>query len=287
MSTQRPRPAHRSGAAARSSRLAAGALAVLLLAGCGGGDTGAGKEGSGSSRPESPPEATAPQEAERSGGTEAAADPGAGAPQPNQCFRLSLAQSRASVAAGPRVGCGKPHTSVVAHVEFLRRPVTPRTPVTERRELGQRVCAPAFRKLAGGTVADRASSLLTWTLFTPGRAQLEKGARWVRCDVLARSGDALVVLPATRPLLGRGVPEQLRVCQDAGGLDVSCSRTHAFRVAAVYRAADYPEGDDATRVARDRCRELTGESGTYWQPPSREGWEAGDRYVRCLERTDG
>ena len=59
-----------------------------------------------------------------------------------------------------------------------------------RRAIGKRLCEPAYRKLAGGTVADRATSLLTWTLFTPSSDQLERGARWVRCDVLARSGES-------------------------------------------------------------------------------------------------
>jgi hypothetical protein len=146
------------------------------------------------------------------------------------------------------------------------------------------LCAPAYRKLVGGTLADRATSILTWTLFTPAQAQLERGARWVRCDVLARSGKGLSPLPAGQPLLRLGVPEQLRVCQNEEGIDVSCSRPHAFRVDAVYRAFGdaYPDLEAYTATARSRCQELTGKPGGFWQPPSRAGWRSGDRFVRCL-----
>ncbi len=147
------------------------------------------------------------------------------------------------------------------------------------------MCEPAYRKLAGGTVSDRATSLLTWTLFTPSQAQLERGARWVRCDVLARSGDQLVPLPDAKPLLAKGVPESLRVCQTETGADVSCSRPHAFRVEAVYAASGsaYPDAAAYTAAARARCQQLMGDGG-YWQPPSRAGWKAGDQFIRCLSR---
>lgn len=213
-----------------------------------------------------------------------AAEPGSGAPAAGQCTQLSYAGSLASVARARRVACQRQHTSIVARVAYLRSPVTPRTPVLRRRALGQRLCAPAYREVLGGTPEDRAVSILTWTLFTPGQADLERGARWVRCDVLARSAAVLVPLPATTPLLGSGVPEQLRVCQSAAGLDISCSQPHTYRVDAVYLASgeSYPSGADFTASARSRCQELTGRPGGFWQPPSPAGWQAGDRFIRCL-----
>lgn len=213
-----------------------------------------------------------------------APDPGFGVPKTGQCATISAAGSRASVADGRRVSCRRAHTSVVAYVGYVPRPITAKTPLARRRALGNRLCAPAYRRLAGGTLADRATSLLTWTLFTPGQAQLQRGARWVRCDVLARSGDQLVPLPAGQPLLAQGVPEQLRVCQTDAGVDISCSRLHAYRVEAVFLAVGdtYPDPSHYTAVARERCKELMKGYGGYWQPPSRSGWAAGDRFIRCL-----
>jgi hypothetical protein len=276
-------PAHRDrrtpAARHRLWRALALALVVaLLVTGCGGKDEPKAKEKD-SAAAEEP---GASQNADE----EPAPDPGYGAPEAGRCYRLSTAQSLAPVTGGSWVNCSKKHTTVVARVGYLPKAVTAKTPLAKRRAIGKRLCEPAYRKLAGGTVADRATSLLTWTLFTPARNQLERGARWVRCDVLARSGDQLVSLPDAKPLLKKGVPESLRVCQTATGADVSCSRTHVFRVEAVYPAPPraYPDPGRYTAAARSRCKELTGKGGGYWQPPSRAGWRSGDRFVRCLSR---
>jgi hypothetical protein len=262
----------------RVARVLVPALALaVVVAGCGGGNGKASSSSKGAS-------ASAGSSTSKPGSDAPAPDPGYRAPNLGECYRMTVAQSRASVASAPRVDCGSPHNTVVAYVGYLPQPVTPRTPLAQRRTLGAKVCEPAFRRLAGGTLADRATSILTWTLFTPGQTELERGARWIRCDVLARSGNQLIPLPNGKPLLKQGVPEQLRVCQTQTGLDVSCSRPHALRVEAVYLAAgsSYPAAPAYTPVARARCKELMKRYGGYWQPPSRSGWQSGDRFIRCL-----
>jgi len=254
------------------------ALALaLLVSGCGGSEDPPKTDDPGTSTDQGEPEEEEEEE-------EPAPDPGYQAAKIGQCFRMTGAKSRASVATGRLTKCRKQHTSVVAYVGYVHRAVTPRTPLVRRRALGTRVCEPAYRRVVGGTLADRATSILTWTLFTPGQDQLERGARWVRCDVIARTGNQLVELPPGQPMLKQGVPEQLRVCQDAAGADISCARPHSYRVEAVYRAADnvYPDPATYTPMARSRCKELVGVFGGFWQPPSREGWAASDRFIRCL-----
>ena len=266
--------------APRLRRLPSGIVAVLavlaLLTGCGGTDGG-----SRADRAEQTPTGTPTVKS-----TQAAPDPGFQAPRIGTCTRMTYGQSRASVAARGQAPCRGPHSTVVARVVFLPKAVSAATPVARRDALGQRYCAPAYRQLVGGTLADRATSLLTWTLFTPGELQLARGARWLRCEVLARSAGQLVPLPLGRPLLGKGVPEQLRICQTTAGADISCARPHAFRVEAVFRAVGeaYPDVLTYTATARDRCQQLVGSYGGYWQPPSRAGWAAGDRFIRCLAR---
>jgi len=277
-----PAHRHRHRPAAPAPRLAR-ALALplvvaLLVAGCGKDEKPKADEKETS--------AAAEPSASQSGEEKAAPDPGYGAPEVGRCYRLSPAQSLSPVTSKARVSCDSKHTNVVAHVGYVPKAVTANTPLAKRRAIGKRQCEPAYRKLAGGTVSDRATSLLTWTLFTPSRAQLKRGARWIRCDVIARSGDELVSLPNAKPLLEKGVPESLRVCQTAAGIDVSCSRPHVFRVEAVYAASGtaYPDPSRYTAAARTRCKELMGGAGGYWQPPSKAGWKAGDHYVRCLSR---
>lgn len=244
----------------------------MSLAACGGDDDGP---------PESRSKSPGPSPT-NTDGDRPAADPGFGVPKVGQCFRMTAEQARASVAAPARVNCRQPHTTLVAYVGYVAEAITPLTPVATRRTLAKKVCEPAYRALVGGTVIDRAQSLLTWTLFTPGQRQLERGARWVRCDVLARSGDTLVPLPSTEPLLRGGVPPALRVCQNQDGVDVSCAGPHAFRVAGVFQAPGTTYPGITTLEARKRCQEKTKTFAGFFQPPSREGWDAGDRFVRCL-----
>lgn len=263
---------------------------ALLVSGCGGSDKPATVDRGGSTatdKKDDEPvtvEETDPSDEPDPVAEEPAPDPGYQAPRAGQCFQMTPAQSRASVAIGPKVGCKRPHNTVVAYVGYLARAVTPKSPLAKRRALGNRLCEPAYSRLVGGTPADRATSILTWTLFTPDQAQLERGARWVRCDVLARSLNELIPLPPGKPLLAAGVPEQLRVCQNEAGADISCSRPHAFRVDAVYPAFGeaYPESSAYTATARALCKQLTNQDGGYWQPPSQQGWQAGDRFIRCL-----
>jgi hypothetical protein len=278
-----PAHRHRRTPAARALGLAR-ALALLLVVALV--VSGCGKD----EKPKADEKKDTPGAAEpgatESSDEEPAPDPGYGAPAVGRCYRLSAAQSLAPVTNQARVSCDSKHTTVVAHIGYVPKAVTAKTPLAKRRQLGKRQCEPAYRKLAGGTVSDRATSLLTWTMFTPSREQLERGARWIRCDVLARSGDELVGLPDAKPLLEKGVPESLRVCQTAAGIDVSCSLPHVFRVEAVYSVPGsvYPSPARYTAAARTRCKELMGKAGGYWQPPSKAGWKSGDHFVRCLSR---
>ncbi len=258
-------------------RYAAVLVAALVLAACGGQEEP--KAQPGSSSPGSP------SSTESSSGVPAPPArplPRYGMPRPAQCFRSTAGQLRSTVSTATPVDCPRQHTTVVAYAGVVKPAVTSRTPAARRLKIARRLCVPAFRRAVGGSKADRAMTLLGWTMFNPSTEQLARGARWVRCDVFAQSGGQLVPLPEKLPILRRGIPEVLRVCQGEDGADISCGRPHVFRVEKVFEVGSYP-GPAYERAARDRCDQLMGPGG-YWQPPSREGWDAGDHFVRCLSR---
>jgi hypothetical protein len=277
----RRRPRGRPGGRPRGrvSRYAVALVAALLLAGCGGHDQPTAQPGT--SGPDQP-SATATSSASVAPAPPEKPLPRYGMPRPAQCFRAGAAQLRSTVATARPVDCSRQHTTVVAWAGVVSKPITGQTPAARRLQVAQRMCLPAFRRAVGGNASDRAMSLLAWTMFTPSAEQLARGARWVRCDVFAQSGSQLVPLPEKLPLLGSGIPEVLRVCQGTDGADISCGRPHTYRVEKVFQVSSYP-GPAYQRQARDRCDQLMGPGG-YWQPPSRQGWDSGDHFVRCLSK---
>lgn len=261
-------------------RYAVALVAALVLCGCGGQDHPRAQPGtSGPDQPSSTATSSSPSVAPA---PPAKPLPRYGMPRPAQCFRATAAQLRSTVATARPVDCSRQHTSVIAWAALVKKPVTAQTSTARRLQIGRRVCLPAFRRAAGGSASSQAMSLLGWTMFNPSAEQLVRGARWVRCDVFAQSGSQLVPLPEKLPLLGHGIPEPLRVCQGDDGADISCAQPHVYRVEAVFPVSSFP-GPSYQRQARDRCDHLMGPGG-YWQPPSRQGWEAGDHFVRCLSR---
>lgn len=274
------------------AHLVVAVVLALVLGACASDGTGGSGGSGGSGGPDGESTSAGAQESPGSGSSSSTSPsdepppppmPRFGAAKIGQCHRMTARQTRSPITRRRATPCSGPHTTTVAYVGLVRRALTTRTPLARRRAVASRVCRPAFRRMVGGTPELRAASLLTWTFFVPSRAQLQRGARWIRCDVLARSGDQLVPLPFDRPVLGNGLPEQLRICQTAEGVDVSCARPHEFRVAGVFRPpGDAYPGPAFTGAARDRCEAIIGEPGGYWQPPSPQGWARGDRFVRCL-----
>src|SRR3954447_6819088 len=140
---------------ARGGLLALVVVLALLLSGCG----GASKEEHPKSAPQ--PKGSSTSSSSGSGSDEPAPDPAYGAPKVGDCHQLGAARSVASVDPSAPVSCKRAHTSVVVHVGYQPKPVTPSTPVAERRRLGRKLCQPAYQRTAGGTLADRATSILT------------------------------------------------------------------------------------------------------------------------------
>ena len=46
----------------------------------------------------------------------------------------------------------------------------------------------------------------------------------------------------------------------------------------------YPDASTFTADGAGPLPAAGGSYGGFWQPPSRAGWDAGDRFIRCLVR---
>ena len=190
-----------ASAASRSGIVAALAL-VLLVTGCGGTER---RHGRRAARPPSTPDRLE----RRRGAPRPAADPGFRRPRKvGNCTRMT-ARPVPGIGrrAAARSRCRRPHTrssptSVPARGRQRRHPGRP----SATRSASATAPRPTAQ-LAGGTLADRATSLLTWTLFTPERAPARARRPLAALRRAGAQRQPAVPLPPGPPAAGaRGCP---------------------------------------------------------------------------------
>jgi hypothetical protein len=163
-------------------------------------------------------------------------------------------------------------------------------------------CRSAFKKFIGGNDETRALARLTVTYFLPRQIGFDRGAHWVRCDVVAlQSARTLGALPDRLQgfLDSSGALATYGVCSraDPGSSPlVMCSQPHAYRALAALRlggdGAPYPGQQATVDLGTQRCKTLVaqqlGVKGgfTYsWTYPSTADWAAGQRFGYCWNQT--
>jgi hypothetical protein len=276
--------------------------AALLLTGCTAGGTGDGPGGGSAGESGSP--GSSPRAAGRespTGPIEATPPP---APRAKACYRYAFRDLGRTSNDDDPVPCTGRHDAQTVHVGRLDLVVDGhRLAVDTDRVRAQmaRACPRAMARYVGGTRGDRALSRFAVVWFAPTQEQVEQGADWFRCDLVAIAAqDRLQPLPA-RPrvagVLDRAAgPTTYGLCGTAepgtrGFERVICDRRHSWRAIATIPLAGgqrYP-GTARVRSAGDEsCRDrVAGQaddplSFAYgWEWPTREQWERGQRYGYC------
>ena len=167
------------------------------------------------------------------------------------------------------------------------------------RRLRHPRCDRRFARHVGGGRNVRVLSRLQPVWFVPTPAELSRGARWYRCDVIGFAGaDELARLPdGTAGVLEQ--PDSLEtygLCSTAtpnlpGDYQVMCGRRHAWQAFAVIRLRG-AEGQWPSRkrlaAARRECKTRARAHQGYplewtygWQPPTREQWHEGRHWGYC------
>ncbi len=225
---------------------------------------------------------------------------GPGLPAVGTCRVLTVADIAPSSNGTPTVPCTKPHTSVTIYVGGF-----PAAKVTSKNlssgELGNEAlqrCTAEWRSTVGGDVTSQHTSLLGIAYYLPSQAQLSKGARWYRCDLVAGGQDGLPLQnlpPKVDGLLDGTVPESVRACRTSpdftSGHTVPCDQDHVLRAIGTTPLAggDYP-GKAALRAASAKgcTRVITTwlhgriDGGDAYQWPDRTGWDIlGDHTATC------
>jgi hypothetical protein len=205
------------------------------------------------------------------------------------------------------VPCAKPHTSYTFAVQTIPSDVAvPGASIGNKsiQDAASATCRTAFNRFIGGDPATRALSRLSVTYFLPAQADYNRGARWVRCDVVAlKTARELAQLPrSVAGLLDHPAAlDDYGVCSQGvpGAADaalVMCTEKHSYRALVTLRlggdAASYPGVTVAGKDGQRRCSayiaDKLGKAGGYtfsWTYPTATDWAAGQRFGYCWEQT--
>jgi hypothetical protein len=263
-------------------------LAALLLTGCSAGDD-AGDEPS--------------EEPSETPGETATAEPPPPPPEAGACYRLSVEDAKAASTDAEPVPCRRDHTARTAFVGKVSRladgDATPEDPQVARR-LSEDCRQRGLTFLGGDPVTQNLSRFVT-VGFVPTAAEIEAGAEWYRCDVVAfGDGERLLPLPFERRLAGildqADALDTFGTCGTAepGSADferVACALPHSWRALTTIRIADgarYPGAGAARRSGDEDCADYvedqagaTTEIQYGWEWPTRAQWQAGQRFGFC------
>lgn len=214
--------------------------------------------------------------------------PDAGIATVGECRSYSFDQAmRASENSAP-VACSTSHTAKVLATPMLPDGMTYDDFAAMQRVM-LRTCYPAFGRMLGRTDSLRHRSAYTIMWFIPTQAQRDRGARWLRCDLVLQGGRTLRPIPAdVSPILGSApLPNRVARCATAREVLTTCNRAHEWRATGTYlvRRDAYPGNRTMSRIAQRTCPSRTSTRAWYavWAPRAR--WQVGDKMIVCHSRT--
>jgi hypothetical protein len=245
---------------------------LLLLGACdadaGPGDASMGAPASGTASPE--------------------ADPLAGAPSVDACYKMTIAKTDAPTNDSSPVECYSDHTTLTYYVGTFPDDAPEPDPAVMSKQCERRLAAAM-----GLTRKQLVSSIFDSVYFEPTTTLWCSGARWYRCDARAVCGGRLRLLPSgSAPVLYDGVPNEFTRCVDnrsGKGLYVTCNKGHDYRWTGYFQAKGgkaYPSRASFEKQGK-ACYKFT-DNGAYWVTwPLEPGWDAGDRDMNCYRKTTG
>ncbi len=230
-----------------------------------------------------------------------APSPPSSPPPRHACYALDFAEAaRPSTTADP-VPCSAPHTTTTISVGTIHPVVDGHLLAvdsdTVQQQIAQRCRARLARHL-GGDAETRRLSRLTVVWFSPSLADSDRGALWFRCDLVALAGrDRLANLPRrTQNLLASdGVLDRFGTCGTSspaadGFVRVICSARHTWRARATVALPEKARylGKAAEAAADSQCHDIDARLASdvlrlkwSFEWPTREQWDAGQRYGLC------
>lgn len=262
-------------------------VAALALAGCSADEPDAPAE-----EPSQTPSETATSEA-----------PPPPRPKAGACYRLSVSDAESASTDAEPVPCRRQHTARTAFVGKVARladgQVTPDDPAVVNRLSAD--CRRRGSSFLGGDAVTQNLSRFVTVGFVPTPDEIDAGADWYRCDVVAfGSGEKLLPLPFERRLAGildqADALDTFGTCGTAAPGDgdferVACSLPHSWRALTTIRLSDgdrYPGTAEVRESGDEECADYVEDQAGFtteieygWEWPTKVQWEAGQRYGFC------
>jgi hypothetical protein len=218
--------------------------------------------------------------------------PMTGAPTVGTCSTMTAAQAGARADHSTAVKCSLAHTAQVAGV--VRLPSRLQWDTASDRDLYRviaRRCLPKVDAVLGRSTRTRDASAYDLLWFTPTKAQIAQGARWLSCSVELRQARSLARLPtSTTPFLPAGaLPDKVARCLTRSALTTRCSARHRWRATGTFTVTgSYPGRTKLNHKAEDKCRSRVTPGKAYrWTYQDKVTWNAGgDHVVVCYSATD-
>lgn len=218
--------------------------------------------------------------------TPTAADAASSRPAVGDCHSMTWAEYQAATDTDAPISCERAHTSRTVAV----KDVTSADFRTDEAvvKAGVRVCSPSVARAIGGSERNRKLTAYSLTFYQPTKAQLQAGARWIRCDLVLLGGNRLLPLPTDEePAVGSAphadsVARCLREFR-AGPLVTACSESHHYRAKGTVQVQGpaYPGNDRLYRIAQQRCPGIAGRTW-YATWPGETSWTQGkERHLVC------
>jgi hypothetical protein len=224
-----------------------------------------------------------------------------GVPPRRACYDLDFTAAVAPTSTSAPVPCGGPHTTVTIQVGTIRPVVDGHLLAVDSDTVQQQVagrCRSRFASYVGGDEEARRLSRLTVVWFTPSLSDSDRGALWFRCDLVALAGhDQLAPLPrSTRQLLSRtDALDRFGTCGTSSPAGrrferVICSAPHTWRARATINLPAHAKylGKAPGAAASSSCHDVEARLASNiltlkwsFEWPSREQWDAGQRFGYC------
>jgi len=207
-------------------------------------------------------------------------------PRVGECRAMSWDEYMGKSNNEAPIDCSQPHTSRVTDVVRLPKGVTWGASIDRLTNIATRLCHPSEMEALGGSYSSRAMTAYSGAWFMPTKAQRDRGARWIRCDLVLLAGTRLATLPTDSvPALGaQPHPARIAACAKARTFARTiCSTRHAWRATGTFtiRQKAYPTDREFRRAAIRRCASRTNTDTIFWQHRSKVVWRLGDHVVVC------